>query len=1070
MTPVDTYIAAVRQLLKGGIATEHSYRPAFKNLIEGLGQGVTATNDPKRIECGAPDFIVTKGPLPLGYIETKDVGRHLGKEEKSEQMQRYLSSLSNLILTDYVHFRWYVQGQLRLSGSLGAVEKKGAMHLSKGGADEVTALLTAFLETLTPTVSSPKDLAARMASIARLIRTTIEKTFAYESTTGSLHQQMESFREVLLHNLTDAQFADMYAQTICYGLFAARANANSKKPFARESAAYDLPKTNPFLRKMFGHIAGPELDDRIVWVVDDLAALLNRADMKVVLAHFGKHAKKEDPVLHFYETFLQEYDPALRERLGVYFTPEPVVEYMVQSVDDILRTTFALPQGLADSSEVDVLVSSGKKKKQKRTFHRVVVLDPATGTGTFLHSVISHIHGTITKKNKGMWSGYVSRHLLPRLFGFEILMAPYAVAHMKLGLQLARTGYDFSADERLRVYLTNTLEEAHELTKLPLFAQWIADEANAANVVKQDAPVMVVLGNPPYSGHSSNKGKWITGLIEDYKQINGKKVKLGQGKWLQNDYVKFIRFAQYRIAQTGYGIMAMITDHSYVDSGTFVAMRANLLSFFDDIYVLDLNGDAKRNANKDDVDKPVFDITQGVAIIVAVKKGKGAKKTATVRAASWRGTRESKFAGLASSSVQSTEWETVDCAAPYYLFTATTGSQSLEYGRLPSIADVFPGTYEGEASKRIGTGFVTTHDSFAIAFTPDEIGKNVEEFLETTDEDDARRHFTLCGQSQWNYAKAKVALKNGKWRDEIRPVLYRPFDNRYTVWNPHVCVHRRVAVTQHLRNDNIALLVGQAGNVIGSEKWSLGLVTRHPPDFNVFYRGGEAVLPLFLYPEAEGDLFEDPAAAGQKRANVDPILLAALEKAYGVPFQALKKGGKQKAFSARDIVNYVYAILYSPTFRERYGEMLMVDYPRIPFTKNLKLFVALARVGGQLIDLHLGDAAPKGHVSYPIAGSNDVERVAYVPPDDHHAGRVYINGKQYFEGVDAKTFEFAIGGYAMCHKWLKDRTGLVLSFEDLERYQILVASLVETQAMMAEVDAVISKHGGWPLKVIALKT
>ncbi|MDP9179197.1 MAG: N-6 DNA methylase, partial [Gemmatimonadota bacterium] len=609
---MERYIDEVKKHLAGNVATEHTYRSALERLVEGLGKNVTATNEPKRIRCGAPDFIVTTGEVPLGYIEAKDVGTSLDKEETSEQLERYLPSLANLILTDYIEFRWYVNGEARPAARLGDTDAKGNLYVSEGGPKAVESLLTAFLNADVPTVSSPKELAIRMAAIARLTRDTIERALAEEKESGPLHVQMKGFKEVLLHDLTEKKFADMYAQTICYGLFAARANSDSNKRFTREHAAYLLPKTNPFLRQMFGHIAGPELAESIVWAVDDVAELLHRADMTAILRDFGRRTKRQDPVLHFYETFLAEYDPALRERAGVYFTPEPVVDYIVHSIDNVLRKSFGL-KGLADSTKINIKNPHGKGTLE---VHKVLLLDPATGTGTFLHGIIDHIRDTIVANNKGMWSSYVSSHLLPRLFGFELLMAPYAVAHMKLGLQLSEMGYDFAANERLRVYLTNTLEEAHAFSKLSLFSQWIAEEANAANAVKQDAPVMVILGNPPYSGHSTNSGKWITELIEDYKKIDGKKIRLGQGKWLQNDYVKFLRFAQNRIEQTGYGVLAMITDHSYIDSGTFVGMRANLQAFFDDIYVLDLHGNAKRNKNRTDLDQNVFDITQGVAIIV----------------------------------------------------------------------------------------------------------------------------------------------------------------------------------------------------------------------------------------------------------------------------------------------------------------------------------------------------------------------------------------------------------------------------------------------------------------------
>lgn len=570
MTHLSDYLKKIGKALEAGNATEHTHRPALKALIESLANGITATNEPKRVACGAPDFIITRGQTPLGYIEAKDVGKPLDEIEDSEQMGRYLESLTNLILTDYLEFRWYVSGKHRLTARLASVGAKG-IRGEPDGAEQVTELLTAFLKAQVPTVGTPKELAARMAAFARLIRDIIRSAFEDEDKSGSLHQQMAGFRKVLLHDLAETQFADMYAQTICYGLFAARCNAKGGEPFTRQHAAYDLPKTNPFLRKMFGHIAGPDLDERIVWAVDDLAELLNRADIAAILQDFGKRTRREDPVVHFYETFLAAYDPKMREARGIYYTPEPVVSYIVRSVDHILKTDFGLPEGLADSSKIKV---KNPDTKEKADVHKVLILDPAVGTGTFLFSVIDLINESF-KGNKGLWSSYVSQHLLPRLFGFELLMAPYAVAHMKLGLQLAETGYDFKTDERLRIYLTNTLEEAHELTGLPLFTQWLAEEANAAGKVKQEAPVMVVLGNPPYSVSSQNKGDWINRLLKDYKKdLNERKLNL------DDDFIKFFRFAQWRIEQTGYGVLAFISNHTYLDGTTHRRMRQSLMETY----------------------------------------------------------------------------------------------------------------------------------------------------------------------------------------------------------------------------------------------------------------------------------------------------------------------------------------------------------------------------------------------------------------------------------------------------------------------------------------------------------
>ena len=778
MTLIAEYTAKICSAFSRGDATEHTHRPALKELVEELGSGIIATNEPKRQECGAPDLVVTLGHTPLGYIETKDVDESLDAAERGEQMSRYLPALGNLILTDYLEFRWYVDGDHRLTARLGYVDSHSKIKEDAGGEAAVNDLLFNFINTSAPTVGESRELAERMARLARLIRETTARALTDEDKTGSLHGQFEGFRQTLLHDLTEDQFADMYGQTICYGLFAAWCNSDHPRSFTREHAALDLPKTNPFLRKMFQHIAGYDLDDRIAWAVDDVANLLAHAQRDRILEDFGKHTRK-DPVMHFYETFLAAYDPKLREMRGVYYTPEPVVSYIVRSIDHILKTDFGLPQGLADSSKVTVPAKNGDK-----SVHKVQILDPAAGTGTFLYGIFDRIHESFVGK-QGMWSSYVREHLLPRVFGFELLMAPYAVTHMKLGLQLAESGYDFAGDERLGVYLTNTLEEADRYTGASLFAQWVIEEANAAARVKSDYPIMVVLGNPPYSGHSANRswrkdecGKrvptFIGKLVQDYHKVDGKPLGEKNPKWLQDDYVKFIRFAQWRIERTGHGILAFITNHGYLDNPTFRGMRRSLMNTFDDIYVLDLHGNSKKKERAPDgsVDKNVFDIQQGVAIGIFVKRAEGSRDECRVHHAELWGDRADKHACLLDKNVADTEWAEVSPNGPHYLFGVWKSGLSAEYGALPCVTDILPVTV---------LGFQSHRDSFAIDFDRRVIESRIRKMRDTSVSDAAfaERH-RLHDNQDWQLARARADLrKDSDWVAKVQPCLYRPFDLRF---------------------------------------------------------------------------------------------------------------------------------------------------------------------------------------------------------------------------------------------------------------------------------------------------
>ena len=769
MSKVDaaSYLKAVHDALAKGNATEHTYRPALKIFIESFGDDLTATNEPKQEKCGASDFQITRRSIPIGHVEAKDVGKDLDKVEKTDRLKRYLEALPNLLLTDYLEFRWYVFGQHRMTATLNTT--------SATSIDDVSELSHAFLEAKVPTIRSPRDLASRMGGMAQLMRNIIRKVFDEEGKQGSLHTQLKGFRSVLIETLSVDEFADMYAQTICYGLFAARCNHEPKETFTREKGAYELPKTNPFLPEIFGHIAGPDLDERLTWIVDDLAELLDKVDIEQILRNFGKRSRREDPVVHFYETFLAEYDPKLGEIRGVYYTPEPVASYIVRSVDHILKTDFKLVDGLADTTMVKVpkSVLGGRTEVP-----RVTILDPAAGTGTFLHEVIDHIREQLKNQGQmGAWSSYVSQFLLPRLFGFELLMAPYAVCHLKLGLQLAESGYDFRANERLRVYLTNTLEEAHEIAGLPLFAQALSREAAEAGETKQDYPVMVILGNPPYSVHSANKGKWIHELLRgkdltteeetgNYFRVDGEPLGEKNPKWLNDDYVKFIRFSQWRIERTGYGVLAFITNHGYLDNPTFRGMRRSLMDTFDDIYVLDLHGNTKKKERAPDgtKDENVFDIQQGVAIGIFVKNknGSGKKGAAQVHHADLWGDREiwggegddqklkdGKYWWLWRNDVASTSWTDFTPKSPFYLFRPQNEKIGKEY---------YVGWSPPKAMPVSVLGFQTHRDKFAIAFGEIELRESLEEMRDSSISDNEfASKYGLKDNLDWKLSDAREA-------------------------------------------------------------------------------------------------------------------------------------------------------------------------------------------------------------------------------------------------------------------------------------------------------------------------
>lgn len=1077
---LGTYLQALDSEHASGHGTEHSYRPAFKQLIESVGDA-RATNEARRVACGAPDFTVwrptTSGGRTIGYVETKDLGTPLSVAARTAQLSRYRSALPNLLLTNYVEFWWYVDGEKRQTARLADVSPSGIKPLP-GEMQQVGALLAQFVAHEPPSIANPLDLADRMARLTRLIRDVVVQAFAREAASRFMCDLRSAFEEVLIPRLTKSDFADMFAQTVAYGLFAAAANHQPDTPFDRRSAAYEIPRTNPFLRKLFAAITGPDLDEEpFAGLVDDLAQLLAVADMQSILSAFGEHGRRGDPVVHFYETFLAAYDPRVREMRGVYYTPEPVVSYIVRSVDDLLRTAFGCSDGLATSSNP---MDSADPTTDSQ---RVLLLDPACGSGTFLHSTVGLIRQRFEdRQDAGKWAAYVREQLVPRLFGFELLVAPYAVAHLKLGMQLAghdlpedtrdRWAYDLASSERLNVYLTNTLEEAIRKSEL-LLGSYIAEEANAAASIKRELPILVVMGNPPYSGHSANTGPWIRRLVGDYLEATPMAVRPAQGKWLQDDYVKFIRFGQWRIDRTGAGVLAFITNHSYIDSPTFAGMRHSLMQSFSDIYVLDLHGNAKKGERAPDgaVDENVFDIQQGVAISLFVKEA-GRSGPARIHHADIYGDRESKYEWLGSHDLTTTGWTEVAPTAPRYLFVPQDVSLLEEFERGWSIAAIM------NQNGKPAPGILTTHDQFAISRSRAEAEQKIERFLLTEDQDEAESLWRLCRQDQWDYTRAKKALGEGDWREAIRPVLYRPFDTRWTVFDPNVAVHRRERVTRHLHaGPNLALVTSKSTK---GEAFAHIQVTRVAPEvicMSPKTSNNGFVFPLYLYPSTDGPqrrlLLDDEPVARQP--NLDPAFVEQLADRIALRFVPDGLGNLTRTFGPEDVFRYIYALLHVPAYRTRYVDLLRHDFPHIPLPTDRELFVALAEQGAELIRLHLFEGpAPATSTSFPIPGNNEVApghpRFSTSNEKDPSDGRVYISpdrpgtAGQYFQGVPRRVWEFHVGGYRPCEKWLKDRRRLELTYADIAHYERIVATIGRTIEIM---DALEALAPTWPLEAVS---
>ena len=1025
------YIDELNKQYKTGIAREHSYRPALKDLLQSLLPKMVVTNEPAHFECGAPDYIIQreKDHLPVFFVEAKDVndndldGRN--KAGHKEQFDRYKQALDYIIFTDYLDFHLYEHGEF--VDSVRIAETKGDKIVGVAEAEnKFIGMIQHLGSSDIQRITSAPRLAKLMAGKARLLANIIEtamndETRSYEN--DNLRGQYNAFKDVLIQDLKEEDFADIYAQTIAYGMFAARLHDDTPEDFSREEAARLIPKTNPFLRQIFNNLAGNDLDERIAWVVDDLVTVFQATNLQTLMANYSRDKLHHDPMIHFYEDFLSEYNPKLRKSKGVWYTPQPVVGFIVRAVDEILQKEFGLADGLADYSTIEreVAVEQSRDRRttdgmkhEKRKFHRVQILDPATGTGTFLAEVVNQIYDRY-RNNQGIWQQYVENHLLPRLNGFEILMASYAVAHLKLDMLLSETGYQHKSDKRLNVYLTNSLEESNNEPRT-LFAQWLSREATEANVIKRDYPVMVMIGNPPYSVSSQNNGEWITSLVADYKKgLNERNIQP-----LSDDYIKFIRLAQSYIERNGEGVVAYISNNSFIDGTIHRQMRKELMRVFDKIYILDLHGNARKMEVAPDgsKDENVFDIMQGVSINIFIKKAGKSKSDAEVYHYNLYGTRETKYHFLQDNTLQSVPWQLLAPQEPQLFFVPKDFSVQEDYDK---------GFKVDELMKVCSTGIETRRDNIVIKYTKQAVNAVIQDFV-TLDETAIRQKYPDAKDSRdWTVKSAKDDLMTNT--PEVCKIFYRPFDYRYTAYTGKtrgIMGYPFDKVMRHMKRDNISLLCTSKNRQLSTLYFSVSnaISDRHYLDSS---SDSMSVFPLYIY--------KDNMGTEDRIPNFDLTVLAKIEQALG------------EQVEPQDLLDYIYAVLHSPSYRERYKEFLKIDFPRIPYPTDWEKFRDLAEKGEELRQLHLMEDLPRQlPTTFPVGGTMQVDCYRW------EQNRVYINAEQYFDGVPESAWNFYIGGYQPAQKWLKDRKGLTLSFEDVKHYQGIIYVLEQTERIMKEID------------------
>ncbi len=902
----DNYIRSISKKYSYEETSEMGYRADFEILLKEIFEKINVKridNDPRGKDGNRPDFVIHKHNIPILYIETKTVGTDLGKIEKSEQLARYYG-YANLVLTDYIEFRFYRNG-IKYEEPIKIAEcdsKHRTLEPLPDNFNHLAKTLIDFTQSHKEPIRSALHLAKIMGGKAQRIRDNIRHYLSEESEKNTEIMKIYSaIKKQLVHDLTLEAFSDMYAQTVVYGLFVARYYDESPENFNRREASELVPKSNPLLRNFFNHIVGPDFDKRLEPIVNELCEVFSHANVPELMKQYfkddlwGETKEGPDPVIHFYEDFLKEYDPDLRKKLGAFYTPTPVVRFIVRSVDYILEKEFGLANGLADTSKLE------------NGIHRVQILDPAVGTGTFISAAIRLIYQRILNDGqKGRWPAYVHHDLLPRLHGFELMMAPYTIAHLKLGMAFKQTGF-WKFYNRLGIYLTNSLEESvikdDDLWGGFGFAESISEESKEASKIKNRAPIMVVIGNPPYSVSSSNKSKWILDLIKDYKKnLNEQKINL------DDDYIKFIRFAEHFIEKNKSGIVAMITNNSFIDGITHRQMRKHLLETFDDIYILDLHGNSKKKEKAPDgsKDENVFDIQQGVSISIFVRKKSEKKRLGNVYHSEIFGRREKKFEELTKSDLNSIKWKKLDYSEPYYFFVPLNTECESEYYKGFKIDELMTEYNSGIQSKR---------DNICFPFTFSELKRIIDCFVQE-DNSIIRTKLSLPTDGRdWRVEWAKKDLFNNY---SIESVLYRPFDIRPTVYtgkSKGFLAYPREKTFRHFINKkNIGFVTVRQQSTFNFQHI---LVTENMIEsgaISLQTKEWGYIFPLYIYSED-----------GTKHTNFNQTIVDEIEKIVGKT-------------EPEEILDYIYAVLHSPSYRQKYKEFLKIDFPRVPYPKDKNMY------------------------------------------------------------------------------------------------------------------------------------
>ncbi|EIX1439385.1 DNA methyltransferase [Campylobacter jejuni] len=1030
---------------------EHTHRTALQNLLQAIKDNqdkqnkISIKQEPNNDKegRGAPDFLITKDFLTLGYIENKRVNANLDNIITSDQILKYTKLSPNIILTDYLRFillslndknEIIICKEVKICSldEIKSVIKNQSLLDTK--TQELNELFSIFFSKIPNPINSALDFANHLSLRTRILKDEL----LLSSKNETLLSLFNTFKETLYKELSYEEFRDSFAQTLTYSLFLAKLNNDTAKEIDLNNAKKFIPKSFPLIRSMSGFLDDSfENLENIKWLLEEIINIINHIDITSIIKELNKTGEKDlfnrptilsthkDPYLHFYETFLASYDPKLREVRGVYYTPAPVVIFIINAIDEALKQDFNHKKGLSEALDKNI-----------------TLLDFATGTGTFLLEAFRKALEPISKNSVN----YNPKVLIDKFCGFEFLIAPYTIAHLKISQSFKEEfNSPLNDDESLKIALTNTLysksiskEQNDQNTLFTLID--LTKEFKKAQKIKEEQ-ILIITGNPPYSGASSNKGlyedeikisyglepskanlnneqkKWISSYFKEKSKQNTSTFKAiyekhkleneKNSKVILDDYVKFIRFAQSKIDSQESGIFAFISNNSFLDNPTFRGMRYSLMQSFDKIYILNLHGDTRKKEKAPDGSKDdnVFDIMQGVSINIFIKQNSKAKNT-NIYYHDLYGKRKDKYEFLYENDLNSIKWTLVKNNEPFYLFLPQNNDLLEEYNKGISVKDIFMLSSVGIASSK---------DAILISTNNKKLEQQVYNFYNEFD------------------------------KKYIKEIAYKPFDTQKIYYDIKKVERPRIDIMEHfLGYENIGLIYDRGTNLkeISNLFISSKVIDKHLVGANSY------VSPLYLYPTTRSKKFLE-----KENPNFNEENFTSKIENFKESFRTFIDELYKEKFSPEDILGYIYAVLFHKIYREKYLDFLKIDFPKIPFTKDKNTFKNLSKLGLKLVNLHLlkndeldfnvGEALFKD-----IKNKNfKIQKIKY----NKDVKELFINESLYFNKVSPEIYEFKIGGYAVLDKYLKSHKE-----EDIDHkhFTLIIQTLDETLTIQDEISKI----------------